>query len=267
MKKYFVLSVALLSKVVIFGQEPNKWKLDGMQFNFGGVMNSKLPVNNMSIYSAYIYSADSTILLNEFTPSVRTNIQMTPSVGLNIIWSNLAKNSNRRLGLYFNRKGISSFGIYNNAVFDTVSGEWSNQYNEVQVSHTSPSLTIDYSWMKQFSLLNNNLYFNVGLGGYAGSTYRNKLVLYTYTDQFAPIETISSVSNNFRSFAFNGGIYGVIGLDYCLTPNNTANKKWYLTYESRFGGDYYTQSFPLQGFSYQNTHLVGVKYKFSKKEK
>lgn len=268
MKNVLCVSLAIVLANTAFCQKESKWKFDGIQFNVGGIMNSKLPNNNLFMYSNYIYTADSTILSNGFTPNVRTNLRMTPSIGINLHWRNSLKNTSWRLGLYYNRKNISSFGLYKNAVYDTISGQWSNDYNEVRLSHSAPALNLDLAWLKGYSF-NNKLEFNIGIGGYLGSSFGNKIGLFTYTNQFSPINNqFLSFNNTFERFSFNGGVYALLGFNYCLNNQNQSKQQWYLTYESRFGGDYFgRQGYVFQGFSYQNTHLIGLKYKFSKTAK
>jgi hypothetical protein len=268
MKNLLILSIALTITDLALGQKERKFHFDGIQLNVGGVMNSKLSNNDLFGYSNYVYSADSTILLNGFTPNTKSDIRMTPAIGLNFLWSNEQKHTKWRLGVYYNRKYISSFGVYNNSTYDTLTGQWTNNYNEVRLSHTAPLMTFDLSWFKAFSV-NERLSFNLGLGGYLGSSLGNNILVYSFSDQYAPINSQYQLSyNTFQRFSLNGGAYALIGFDYALNGKKTDKQNWFLTYETRFGGDYFMRrGYAFQGLSYQNTHLIGLKYKFSKATK
>ena len=88
MKNLLILSLTLTITTLALGQKERKFQFDGIQLNVGGVMNSKLSNNDLFGYYNYVYSADSIILLNGFTPNTKSNIRMTPTIGLNFFWSN-----------------------------------------------------------------------------------------------------------------------------------------------------------------------------------
>jgi len=268
MKMKLLLSICLITLTNVMAQSSKKWKVEGIQFNLGGLMSSKIPSASYATYSDFIGQADTTY--TDFSAPVQlTNLRLHPIFNGSFHLIQPETNAIQRFGFTLQNKSISSFVLIGTTNSDSiVFPEIYTAINALRLDHTAPVLTFDYAYLKKIPVSKR---FNVtfGAGTYIGFTLWNKIKSTTRFDIY-PIS--NGEGNNFGGYStiersgnsnttLNMGIYSSFGFEYGLSSNQNVAQKWYFTYESRFCYDYFAvKNIPSSWFSFQCSQQLGIKH-------
>ena len=268
MKIKLLLCICLVTLTNVMAQSSKKWKVEGIQFNVGGLMSSKIPSASYATYSKNIGDEDTTY--TDFSAPVQlTNLRLHPIFNASIHLVQPEKNAIQRFGITLQNKSISSFVLLGTPIFDsTALPETYSTIGILRLDHTSPVLTFDYAYLKKIPVSKR---FNVtlGAGTYIGFILWNKIQINSRHDifpngvgsagQVAYYARTSNFNTNYNTL--NMGIYSSFGFEYGLSSNQNVAQSWYFTYESRFCYDYFAvKNVPSSWFSFQCSQQLGIKY-------
>ena len=250
----------------LFAQQPQRLQLESYQFSWGGIMSSKIPSASYATYTSYVSQLfEDTSLVDLSKPYALTTIRLTPNLMGQVYFKNTTTKNLHRFGVSFQNRLISSFALtgiqYPNN--DTVPFFLDTADVIVKMTHSAPVVNLDYAWLKQVPVT-NRFALSVGAGtyvGFSGASRITGLAILDYWNLSMQGVNRSESKGGISSFTFNMGIYTSFGFSYCLNAPNAPKQKWYLTYESRFGIDYFAvKNVPSSWLSFQNNQVLGLRY-------
>jgi hypothetical protein len=273
MKIKLLLCICLVTLTNVMAQSSKKWKVEGIQFNLGGLMSSKIPSASYATYADFIGETDTTYT-NFSAPVQLTNLRLRPIFNWSFHLVQPEKNVLQRFGFTLQNKSISSFilqGIPN--IDSSTNIEVYSSIDAIRIDHTSPVLTFDYAYLKKIPVSKR---FNVtfGAGTYIGYSLWNSINSRAKLNQWPSGNNSGSwwrgrgtsdlfTRNALYSFSkhtLNMGVYSSFGFEYGLSSNQNVAQKWYFTYESRFCYDYFAvKNVPSSWFSFQCSQQLGIK--------
>ena len=274
MKMKLLLCICLATLTNVMAQSAQKWKVEGFQFNIGGLMSSKIPSASYATYADFIGETDTTY--TDFSAPVQlTNLRLHPIFNGSLHVIQPEKNVIHRFGLTIQNKSISSFVLIGTPDVDSTTNiEVYSSIAAYRLDHTSPVLTFDYAFLKKVSL-SQRFNLTVGAGGYVGYSLWNTIKSRARLNQWPSGDNSGSWwrgqatsdmftrtgLGSFSKHTLNMGIYTSFGFEYGLSANQNVAQKWYFTYESRFCYDYFAvKNVPSSWFSFQCSQQLGIKY-------
>lgn len=274
MKMKLLLFICLVTLTNVMSQSSKKWKVEGIQFNVGGLMSSKIPSASYATYADFIGETDTSY--TDFSSPVQlTNLRLRPIFNGSIHLIQPETNAIQRFGLTIQNKSISSFVMTGTPVIDSTTNiEVYSSIAAYRLDHTSPVLTFDYAYLKKVSM-SQRFNLTVGAGAYVGYSLGNTIKSRARINQWPSGNDSGSLWNgrstsdffsrdalySFSKHTLNLGIYTSFGFEYGLSTNQNVAQKWYFTYESRFCYDYFAvKNVPSSWFSFQCSQQLGIKY-------
>jgi hypothetical protein len=274
MKMKLLLFVCLATLTNVIAQSSKKWKVEGIQFNVGGLMSSKIPSASYATYADFIGETDTSY--TDFSSPVQlTNLRLRPIFNGSIHLIQPETNAIQRFGLTIQNKSISSFVMTGTPVIDSTTNiEVYSSIAAYRLDHSSPVLTLDYAYLKKVSM-SQRFNLTVGAGAYVGYSLWNTIKSRARINHWPSGNNSGSLWNgrgtsdmftrtglgSFSKHTLNLGIYTSFGFEYGLSANQNVAQKWYFTYESRFCYDYFAvKNVPSSWFSFQCSQQLGIKY-------
>jgi hypothetical protein len=274
MKMKLLLFVCFATLTNVIAQSSKKWKVEGIQFNVGGLMSSKIPSASYATYADFIGETDTSY--TDFSSPVQlTNLRLRPIFNGSIHLIQPETNAIQRFGLTIQNKSISSFVMTGTPVIDSTTNiEVYSSIAAYRLDHTSPVLTFEYAYLKKVSM-SQRFNLTVGAGAYVGYSVGNTIKSRARINQWPSGNDSGSLWNgrstsdffsrdalySFSKHTLNLGIYTSFGFEYGLSTNQNVAQKWYFTYESRFCYDYFAvKNVPSSWFSFQCSQQLGIKY-------
>lgn len=250
----------------LFAQQAKHLQLESYQFSWGGILSSKIPSASYATYSSYVSELfDDTSFVDLSTPYALTTIRLTPNLMGQVYLKNTSTNNLHRFGISFQNRLISSFALtgIQYPTNDSLPFFQDTANVIVKMTHTAPVFSLDYAWLKQVPVT-NRFALSVGAGTYVGCSGASRIKGIAFLDYWNYPSLGGSRSESkggLSSFTFNMGLYTSLGFSYCLNAPNAPRQKWYLTYESRFGIDYFAvKNVPSSWLSFQNNQVLGLRY-------
>lgn len=261
-----LLIFLIVGQSQLLAQQSKRLKLESYQFSWGGILSSKIPSASYATYSSYVSELfDDTSFVVLSNPYALTTIRLTPNLMGQVYLKNTSTNNLHRFGISFQNRLISSFALtgiqYPNNDSLPLFQDTANVI--VKMTHTAPVLNLDYAWLKQVPVT-NRFALSIGAGTYIGLSGASRIkgiALLDYWNFPSLGGRRSENKGGLSSFTFNMGLYTSLGFSYCLNAPNAPRQKWYLTYESRFGIDYFAvKNVPSSWLSFQNNQVLGLRY-------
>jgi hypothetical protein len=247
----------------------NRLQFESYQFSWGAVMSSKIPAASYNTYSFFVNRLfDDSANVNLSTPYSLTTLRLTPNLMAQLYFKNTTNGNLHRIGISGQNRIVSSFAMLGNLIPDPNNPPWIDDTSNVviKLEHSTPVLTLDYAWLKQVPVSPRFL-LSIGAGTYLGMSMLNRVkgILLRYqTNGSSSGNSVFSYGGHFENFTkhtLNMGLYTSLGFSYCLNAPNAPRQKWYLTYESRFGIDYFAmKNVPSTWLSFQNNQVLGLRY-------
>ncbi|MFM6935729.1 MAG: hypothetical protein ACKOXP_09810 [Flavobacteriales bacterium] len=267
----FLLSFLLVN--LLKAQDQHKWQVEGIQLNVGGLMSSKIPSASYASYADFIGEIDTTYT-HFSAPQQLTNLRLKFIVNGSVHLYNKESHVLQRFGFTLQNKSISSFILTGTPNIDSLTNpELYATISALRLDHTSPVLTLDYAYLKKVPVT-NRLNLTAGAGAYLGLSLWNSLRSIA-TINYWPSSSSSGNSYHghflsdfpssglysFSKHTLNTGLYTSFGMEFALENEDSSQKKWFLTYESRFCFDYFdVKNVPSSWFSFQCMQQIGLKY-------
>lgn len=244
-------------------------QFESYQFSWGAVMSSKIPAASYATYSFFVNRLFvDTANVSLSSPYSLTTLRLTPNLMAQVYFKNTANGHLHRIGISGQNRIVSSFamlGVYTPGVNNPF---WIDDTSNivVRLEHATPVITLDYAWLKQVPV-SPRFSLSMGAGTYLGMSLVNNVkgfLLGYSTDGTGFSNMAFSYGGDFENFTrhtLNMGLYTSLGFSYCLNAPNAPRQKWYLSYESRFGIDYFAmKNVPSTWFSFQNNQVLGLRY-------
>lgn len=244
-------------------------QFESYQFAWGAVMSSKIPAASYNTYSFFVNRLfDDSANVNLSTPYALTTLRLTPNLMAQVYFKNTSSGNFHRIGIAGQNRIVSSFAMLGNLIPDPNLPPWIDDTSNVviKLEHSTPVLTLDYTWLKQVPV-GPRFSLSIGAGTYWGMSMSNRVkgILLKYqANGGSSGNRVFSYRGDFENFSrhtFNMGLYSSLGFSYCLSAPNAPRQKWWLTYESRFGIDYFAmKNVPSTWLSFQNNQVLGLRY-------
>jgi len=247
----------------------NRLQFESYQFSWGAVMSSKIPAASYATYSFFVKRLfEDSANVNLSTPYSLTTLRLTPNLMAQLYFKNTANGNLHRIGISGQNIIVSSFAMLGTYTPVPNDPPWIDDTTNivVRLEHSTPVLTIDYAWLKQVPV-SSRFSLSIGAGTYLGMSMVNRvkgIILRYQTNGQSSGNNVFSYGGDFQNFTshtLNMGLYSSLGFSYCLNAPNAPREKWYLTYESRFGIDYFAmKNVPSTWLSFQNNQVLGLRY-------